>query len=328
MLPIFSRRYKNPFYRIAFFLFLSTLVSGCATEAVRKTSIERATNSIELTSTPFYPQSRYQCGPAALATVLNATGLGIDPVNLADEVYLPNRRGTLQVELITAVRRNGRVPYQTGQKLQLVLDQLNDGLPVLVLMNLGIKLLPVYHYAVVIGYDAESDEIILRSGTNNRKLMSRKRFLSAWQRSGSWALTVLPPGKLPAQVDIRRYLRSIIELETIGQWPAAEVSYLAVLQRWPTNTLARFGLANTLRAQGKLNEAIDQYRLVLNNDAAHKPARNNLADSLLKLGQCEEATATLDRVFISSNPKSAIDRSIQATLAEIQVACSNSRLME
>jgi len=311
----------HPFFRFAGFLSLSILSSGCVTEASRDASIDRTAEAIELTTTPFYPQSRYQCGPASLATVLNASGLDIDPDKLADEVYLPGRKGTLQVEMTAAVRRNGRVPYETGNKLQLIIDQLNDGLPVLVLLNLGLKVMPIYHYAVVIGYEPDSDAVIMRSGVDYRLLMSRQRFLSAWRKAGNWALTVLPPGKLPATIDMGRYLKSIIALETTGQWRAAEVSYRAALKRWPTSTLARFGLANTLRAQGKLEGAVAQYSKVLKQDASHKPARNNLADTLLRLGRCEEASAALEQAFNSSNSESAIDGAIQKTRSEIQAAC-------
>jgi len=294
-------------------------------EAYRDTGIERTEKAIELTTTPFYPQSRYQCGPASLATVLNATGLDIDPGQLAGDVYLPDRKGTLQVEMIAAVRRYGRVPYDPGHDLQSIMDQLKYDLPVLVLLNLGLKALPAYHYAVVIGYEPDSDVVIMRSGTDYRLLMSRQEFLSAWRKSGNWALTVLPPGKLPANINIERYLRSIITLESVGQWQAAELSYRAVLRQWPASTLGRFGLANTLRAQGKLDEAVAQYGDVLKLDAGHKPVRNNLADTLLRLGRCEQASAILEQVVISADSASAIDRAIRKTRSEIQETCSHRR---
>jgi tetratricopeptide (TPR) repeat protein len=259
--------------------------------------------------------------------VLNATGLDIDPDQLAGDVYLPDRKGTLQVEMIAAVRRYGRVPYNPGHDLQSIMDQLKHDVPVLVLLNLGFKLLPAYHYAVVIGYEPDSDVVIMRSGTNYRLLMSRQQFFSAWRKSGNWALTVLPPGKLPAAINLERYLRSIIALESVGQWGAAELSYRAVLRQWPASTLARFGLANTLRVQGKLDEAVAQYGEVLKLDAGHKPVRNNLADTLLRLGRCEQAAAALDQVVISADSTSAIDRVIRKTHSEIQATCSHGSLI-
>ncbi|MGD8236773.1 MAG: hypothetical protein PVJ65_11540, partial [Chromatiales bacterium] len=65
---------------------------------------------VQLADTPFFPQQAYQCGPAALATVLNANGVSISPEQLVPQVYLPERRGSLQVEMIAAARRYDQVP--------------------------------------------------------------------------------------------------------------------------------------------------------------------------------------------------------------------------
>ncbi|MDA1301888.1 MAG: hypothetical protein O2868_17640, partial [Proteobacteria bacterium] len=46
-----------------------------------------STERVEL-DTPFHPQSRYQCGTAALATVLGASGLSVTPVELSPRIFL------------------------------------------------------------------------------------------------------------------------------------------------------------------------------------------------------------------------------------------------
>lgn len=311
----------RPAYHLVYLLGLSLVASGCISNAEKTPSIEWNVKAIELTATPFFPQIQYQCGPASLATVLNESGLTTDPATLAAEVYLPDRKGALQVEMIAAVRRYGRIPYEIDKDLQSIIDQLEHRMPVLVLLNLGISALPVYHYAVVIGYEPDSDSIIMRSGEDYRLLMSRLRFLSAWSKTGSWALTVPPIGKLPAKVNVERFLRSVIALESVGQWQAAQQNYLTVLGKWPDNTLARFGLANTLRTEGKLTEAADQYSKVLKQDASHKPARNNLADTLLRLGRCDAAMSVLQPALIKDISDSDIDKAVNTTHAEIQEAC-------
>ena len=311
----------RPAYHLVYLLGLSLVASGCISNAEKTPSIEWNVKAIELTATPFFPQIQYQCGPASLATVLNESGLTTDPATLAAEVYLPDRKGALQVEMIAAVRRHGRIPYEIDKDLQSIIDQLEHGMPVLVLLNLGISALPVYHYAVVIGYEPDSDSIIMRSGEDYRLLMSRLRFLSAWSKTSSWALTVPPIGKLPAKVNVERFLRSVIALESVGQWQAAQQNYLTVLGKWPDNTLARFGLANTLRTEGKLTEAADQYSKALKQDASHKPARNNLADTLLRLGRCNAAMSVLQPVLNKAVSESEIDKAINTTHAEIQEAC-------
>lgn len=314
-------------YYLICFLSLSLVASGCINKANKLPSEPWNSKAIELKSTPYFPQTRYQCGPASLATVLNAAGLDTDAATLAGEIYLPDRKGTLQIELIAAVRRHGRVPYVIDNSLHSIISQLDHGLPVLVLLNLGYSVFPAYHYAVVIGYAPDSDSIIMRSGRNYRLLMPRHQFLSAWSKSGKWALVVPAAGTLPAEVNLQRYLSAVIALESVGQWKTAQQSYHSLLVKWPGNTLARFGLANTLRRQGKLTGAVDQYRKVLAQDTGHKPARNNLADTLLHLGRCEEAMAVLKPAFLSSGSAPDIENAINATRSEIQEACPDMSAM-
>lgn len=300
-------------------------ISGCVKESIHDSSTDAFVDPVELTKVPFYPQSRFQCGPAALASVLNYSGLDVDKEQLAGDIYLPGREGSLQVEIIAAIRRYGRVPYVYGESLRNILGQLQERRPSLVLLNLGLKQFPVYHYAVVVGYQPDSDEIILRSGTDARRLMQRKKFLSSWNRAGSWALVVLPAGVLPRSIDVESYLEAVIALEAGGQWQSAEMGYLAVLQQQPENLLARFGLANSLRMQGKLEPAVTEYEKLLKLDGDHKPGLNNLADTLLRLGRCQEAAAQLQQLTIAENPKHAIDQTLLKTLVEVESTCSAAR---
>ena len=87
------------------------VLAGCASRGPQLPPVTVAglPASVELDSTPFFPQQDYQCGPAALATVLVASGAQVSPDELVAEVYLPGRKGSLQAELIAAARARGRV---------------------------------------------------------------------------------------------------------------------------------------------------------------------------------------------------------------------------
>ena len=90
---------------------------------------------------------------------------------------------------------------------------------------------------------------------------------------------------------------------------------------WPGATLAHFGLANTLYAQNRLEEAIVYYHQVLDIDRNHMPARNNLADSLLRLGRCESARVILNQSVMSAEVLSDINQAVSRTQSEIEKSC-------
>ena len=88
------------------------------------------------------------------------------PDELVPEIYLPARRGSLQVELIAATRSRGRLPYLLAPSDDALFDELAAGRPVLVLQKLGAGPWPGWHYAVLVGYDRDRRSVLLRSGTD------------------------------------------------------------------------------------------------------------------------------------------------------------------
>lgn len=152
----------------------------------------------ELVAVPFFPQQQYQCGPAALAMAMSAAGTDITPEALVSQIYLPQRKGSLQAEVLAAARRHGMLAYRLSPELSDVLTEVAAETPVIVLQNLGLSWYPVWHYAVVVGYDLEREQIILRSGLEHRLVMPLSIFQRTWQRGGSWAMLAIPSDKLPA----------------------------------------------------------------------------------------------------------------------------------
>jgi len=102
-------------------------------------------------SVPFYPQEFYHCGPTALAMLLSWSHSDFTLDEFVSEVYIPERRGSLQPALISAARRRNRLAYSI-QGMNELLQELAAGHPVVVLQNLGLSWVPRWHYAVPIGY--------------------------------------------------------------------------------------------------------------------------------------------------------------------------------
>ena len=278
-------------------LFLS---AGCASIPPEVRVLPVGDPPIELHATPFFAQQEFQCGPAALTTVLVASGADVSPQDIVKKVYLPGREGSLQFEMLAATRTSARLPYVIDGRLTAIRDELIADRPVIVLQNLGVAAIPAWHYAVVIGIDTERGMVILRSGTERRRETRIKTFLRTWQRSGYWAMVVLKPGSLPSNVDRTRYLAAVAALEGAGQSLAAETAWRAGLAEWPGDTTAAFGLANALAAQGDDVAAVTAYEELLALDPDLVVARNNLALALARLGHFDKAERQIERALLDN----------------------------
>jgi hypothetical protein len=282
-----------------------TTVPGIATDA--------AGSPLELTAVPFFPQTEYQCGPAALATVLGASGVDITPAVLVPEVYLPGRHGSLQAELIASVRRHERIPYVIAPMPNALVRELTAGRPVLVLQNFGSRRASIWHFAVVVGYDPGRNEFVLRSGTTARSVVTAKRFAATWRRAGSWAVAVLRATELPADADSQRYLTAVSGVEAAGQRQVAEPAYRAALARWPDDPRAWLGLGNIAWADGRWSDAEKAYRELLVQQPDNVAARNNLALALYRQGCGNSASGEIERAVATagSGPLAAEVRASQ-----------------
>ncbi|HSR01823.1 MAG TPA: PA2778 family cysteine peptidase, partial [Methylophilaceae bacterium] len=192
-------------------LALLFLTSSCATkDVIELKQNTRLPKQVELYKTPFFPQEQYQCGPAALATALNAVNIKISPEQLTDEVYIPSRKGSLQIEMLAATRRHGAIAIKIPPKLEALLQEIASGNVVVVMQNLGLSWAPSWHYAVLIGYNLDKELVWLRSGKYKRFEMTMSTFERTWARSENWAFVALPPGKLPITTTPDEIIKALV----------------------------------------------------------------------------------------------------------------------
>lgn len=287
--------------------------AACSTIPPSVSDYGPAASPLELADTPFFPQEQFQCGPAALATLLTASGIATEPESLVGQVYLPARQGSLQAEMLSAARNAGRLPYVLTPTFASITAELAVGRPVLILQNLGVSWAPYWHYAVVVGADANSQQIVLRSGTEARRIMRTPVFLRTWRRSGFWAITTLTPGELPADPDHDNYVAAVAALEDTGHHRAARDAWSSGLTEWPGDTTQLFGLANAEYALGNYSLAESHYREALQIDAMLLGARNNLAMALLAQGRSGDAIAEIETA-IDLATGAPLDSELQDTL--------------
>ena len=302
------------------FIFLSAIaLSGCAsfwpqTAKLSEGLPQGLPERVELTRVPFFPQTEYQCGPAALATVLADSGVKVTPEDLVSQVYIPARKGSLQIEMMAAARRHGLVSYELAPRFEDLLREIAAGTPVIVLQNLGFT--TGWHYAAAIGYDYERGELILRSGVTERKVLPFGVHETVWKRSGYWAMVAVPPERIPATAEPARWLAAIAALERAGGAKSARVAYASFLERWPDDLGAAVGLANAHHALGELHEA----ETVLRQAARRAPdsviVLNNLAQTLSDLGRHEEALPLIERASAAGGPFAGAVRQTRQTILQ------------
>jgi hypothetical protein len=281
-------------------------LGGCISlpqsEALRTAPPRDLPARVELTEVPFHRQDDFLCGPAALAMVFNAAGVTADIASLTPLVYLPGRQGSLQAEMLGATRRSGLVAYALAPRLEDLLREVAAGTPVVVLLNLSLKIMPVWHYAVVVGYDLDKGEVVVRSAGRARDEWSFAFLEFFWQDSERWSMLALPPGKLPATAREAEFAVAVAALEQAGKAREARAAYRSLLQRWPENQVGLIGLGNTEYALHDLAASAAAFRRASETLPPSAAAFNNLAHVLARLGRLQEAELAARRAVALEGP--------------------------
>lgn len=310
------------------FVFVLALLSGCSSLvpqanvlSEQRTAELGIPEKVELAQVPFFPQDDYQCGPSALATTLAAYGVKVTPEDLVSQVYLPERKGSLQIEMLAAARRHGMVSYLLAPSFEDMLREIAAGNPVIVLWNQ----FPMgsWHYAVAVGYDYEKGKLLLRSGGTERQAVPFAIHELLWMRSGYWAMVAVPPDRIPVTAAEPQWLSSIAAVER-SDASAARTAYQTFMRRWPDNTNAAVGLANTYYALGDVKQAEGVLRKAAAHDPGSEIVLNNLAQTLSDQNRDEEALPIIDKAAALRGPHAdAVEQTRKAILGRIAAKRKN-----
>jgi len=298
-------------------LCVAILLSACATPP-QLSQLEQSWPAdvpahVELKQVPFYPQEDYECGPAALAMAATAAGLSVRPEQLVEQVYLPGRKGSLQQEMLAAGRRQGLLSYVLAPRLEAVLREVAAGHPVIVFQNLSLPLYPVWHYAVVVGYDRDEGLLRLHSGRSERTAMSLATFERTWARGGHWAMVALSPKRLPATAEPDGHAAAVAALERV-QPQAALAAYMRALQAWPAHRASLLGVGNVAYALDQRERAAAAYRHAVRMHPDFADAWNNLAQVLLEQGRRREASQAVAKAVALGGPRLPRYLELQASI--------------
>lgn len=231
--------------------------------------------------------------------MLASQNVAVTAEELVPRVYLPEREGSLKVELVAAARQYGMLVYPLEPDLADMFSEIDAGHPVLVMQNLGFDWFPQWHFAVVIGYDPGEEELILHTDTRRANRQPVSVFYRTWERAGRWATVMLPAGDLPATAEPLTYLEAAHDLESTGQQAAAFSAYQGAFSRWPDQPAAALGMGNIAYAEQQWAQAAGHYLDVVATSPGFAPGWNNLAHALARAGcpsQSAEALACANQL--------------------------------
>ena len=315
--------------RLALSLLLALALGGCAdlaqfrggspqADALLSQTPADIPERVSLDDVPFFPQDEFQCGPAALATVLNHMGLAVTPQALAPQVYTPEREGSLQVELLASARRQGALAVRVTPRLDALLRELTAGRPVLVLLNPGLAAWPRWHYAVVVGHDLKAGTVTMRSGAERVAVWPLRTFDFAWARGARWGVVVTPPEQPPATAARGDLLDAVTALARVQPAAASRKAYTAALALRPDDAVLELGLAQTWADQQAWAEAIQ----VLESAVAHgggAVALNNLAMAWWQAGDAQRARQVAEQALARARDREpAWLSTVEDTLRQVQ----------
>jgi len=314
-----NARHRAGVFRWALIIALPLASAGCAllipqTQALRDGWPSDLGQHVELDSVPFFPQKDYQCGPASLATAMSFGGIAVAPDDLVSMVYLPQRGGSLQVEMLAAARRYGLVTWQLGPRFDDLLREVQAGTPVIVMQDYGLWPLPYWHYAVVVGFDRDSGKAVLRSGEKRRLEMPFAVLEYTWKSSAYWAIVAVPPDHVPVTATEAAWLQAVVAMERVSDRVAARKAYAAVLRRWPDSLNGAIGLANIDHGEGRLQAAEAVLREALKRHPKSVVALNNLAQAVADQNRNDEALALIDEAVALGGPFSSAAEQTRAQI--------------
>jgi ABC-type bacteriocin/lantibiotic exporter with double-glycine peptidase domain len=139
---------------------------------------------------PLVERNTNWCGPAALAAVLRYYGEGTQAKEIAEAIYLPGFRGSLNLDLLVFARAHGyKVSAGEGTARQLR-EAIARDRPVICMVTRRNPVLSRNHMVVVRGYDRHRAVVFVDGGDGAERTVRTTDFEAEWAESGRWMLVV------------------------------------------------------------------------------------------------------------------------------------------
>lgn len=272
-------------------------------QQLRENPPDNVAQQRDIDELPFYPQQQYYCGPTTLAEIYNYYSFAITPEQIAPKLFIPGKDGSLQLEMVAASRQYNFLAYAQRGSLRQIIQLVDEARPVIVLQNLSIAWLPMWHYAVVKGYDLVKSELILHTGVTANHRVSFELFERTWQRGDYWMFVPVPAGDISEHFDPFTYIQAAYDLMQVGKDAAAIDSLQSATKHWPQQWLS-FLLLGNYYLHKELPEALKWYKQGLAYGQNQASYLNNYAYGLAVAG-CQKSAETLIQQAVVLAPQDA-----------------------
>lgn len=164
------------------------LCAGCGLQSAFRTDALVPADAVSL-PVPFVAQvDRTDCGPAALASVLEFRGRPFPLEYVTRQVHTPAMQRTLLPDMENFAASLGFSTRSGRGDAAFLRERVAAGSPVIVLLDLGGPFFSQGHYAVVYGY--ASTGFLLHAGARGEVFVRDDEFLKAWERMNRLYLLV------------------------------------------------------------------------------------------------------------------------------------------
>ena len=147
-----------------------------------------ALGSTVIPEVPFLPQEEDTCGPSSLAMLLRFHGKEARTGEIARETRTAGLRGTLITDLAEAARKRGFEAEVVDLDLQRLREKISEGIPVILLVDLGTWIYSRPHYLLAFGVTSEG--VVAHSGREERKVIPFSTLDAQWAKMGRLAIVV------------------------------------------------------------------------------------------------------------------------------------------
>ncbi len=138
---------------------------------------------------PFVSQvQKNDCGPAALASLLAYHGANVSLEAVTKGVFTPALQRTLLPDMENYAASLGFAARSGRGDLSFLRECINEGLPIVLLIDMGRRSFSQGHYVVVFGHDPNG--FLMHAGTKGNVFLPAKELQDRWKRMNSLYLVL------------------------------------------------------------------------------------------------------------------------------------------